>query len=872
MNRDLWPLARQGIWRRRRSSLLLFLVLLLSFAFAVMMLSVMGSMNRTNSEYLKNTYGAWYGAIPDGKDSDRAFLEQRDWLDRLGESTNYGMVVGTQPVCGIGTVDETFLELGRIRLDEGRLPEQPGEIALEADVLGSLGYDPTVGQTIHIFIDIPDDQQPDDIFYRVEREFVLTGVLKEYANIWILNANIQNRLLNSALILPEDVATILEEAQAKADLYEAALRPPVTSYFYTPVAGMEKTLEAEVDTHMAETRGAAEDRQGCVNLSADAAYANTDYNTFYVGLILLIALLAVVAIYLLELQAEVRRIVRLRSIGAAKMQIRQLLLLETVLLAVPAVVLGTAVGAAGTVGLLRLMVYSGSVEIVVAIPWDAVAVTVLLWVMGVALMRMLTFQVAVRTPMTGRMSLETKQRRRVHKLQRGFAWGLSMALCLVVTYSVLEYQQPSELYAYYTGQYAYNVSRTGTADSPLFAPGETPGVMTAEETQLLLEIPGVTGQLGLTRLPGRLRGETLEEQDAQVYVVDADQWMERNGAPFFADIDLDAYRRGELAVLVVAVQQDGTTYFSTTVQEKNAAGETVYTPVITEAEVTVAAGDAAELALAAVLPEAADGSESMRAETLQIPTVVGSVEKYGVAGADQNFGLPFGYDCLYSVLVSPGYIQRALDTLPEGSQLGPYRAGGTMGFEELYLFADANAEYLLTDNAVAQLTQQYRLRMGNVRILYAASIQGYLQTMLTLAGTGVCIGLIAALILFSTLELEAQRERRRYGILRALGMSRRQQNGALARQAAVQAVAALVVSCGIYVAFGVRDAILVYQRNEEAVPAILQLLVRQLENLRYTWFFPLLLLGEFLLIVALYFAAKGRLYKLNLMEMLSQER
>ena len=870
MNHDLWPLARQGIFRRRRSSLLLFLVLLLSFAFAVMMLSVMGSMNRTNLEYLKNTYGAWYGAIPDGKPEDRTFLEQRDWLDQLGESTNYGMVVGTHPVCGIGTVDETFLELGRIRLQEGRLPEQPGEIAMEADVLGSLGYDPTVGQTIHIFIDIPDDQQPDDIFYRVEREFVLTGVLKEYVNIWILNANIQNRLLNSALILPEDVETILEEAQAKADLYEAALRPPVTSYFYTPLAGMEKTLEAEVDAHMAEYRGAAEDRQGCVNLSADAAYANTDYNTFYVGLILLIALLAVVAIYLLELQAEVRRIVRLRSIGASKMQIRQLLLLETVLLAVPAVVLGTAVGAAGTVGLLRLMVYSGSVEIVVAIPWDAVAVTVLLWVLGVALMRMLTFQAAVRTPMTGRMVLETKQRRRVHKLQRVFAWGLSMALCLVATYSILEYQLPWELYTYYSGQYAYSVYRTES--SPLFAAGEVPGVMTAEETELLLEIPGVIGQMGITCLSCRLRGETVEEQDAQVYVVDAAQWMERNGAPFFDGVDLDAYRRGELAVLVVAVQQDGTAYFTTEIREKNAEGGIVYSSVTTEAEVTVAAGDTLELALAAVLREEADGSESMQAQTLQIPTVVGAVAEYEVAGTGQNFGLPFGSNCLYSVLVSPGYIQRVLDTLPEGSQLGPYRAGGRMGFEELYLFADANAEYLFTDNAVAQLARRYQLGIGIFRTMYAADIQGYLQTMLTLAGTGVCVGLIAALLLFSTLELEAQRERRRYGILRALGMSRRQQNLALARRAAVQAVTAIAVSCGIYVIFGVRDAVLVYQRNEEAVPALGQLLVGQLENLRYTWFLPLLLLGEFLLVVALYFAAKGRLYKLNLMEMLSQER
>ena len=869
MNRDLWTLAWQGILRRRRSSILLFLVLLLSFAFAVMMLSVMGSMNRTNIEYLKNTYGAWHGAIPDGKDSDRAFLERRDWLDRLGESVNYGQVRGTTPVSGVGSVDETFLELGRIRLDEGRLPEQPGEIAMEADLLVALGYEPAVRQTVSVPMMIPQAEDPTS-FLLVVRDFVLTGVLHEYAHLWILENNVQNRLLNSALILPEDGEAILAEAQAMADEYQSGLvRPPLTSYFYTPLEGMEERLRAEVDAHMAETRGAAEDRRGCVNVSAGAAYAATDYNTFYVGLILVIALLAVVAVYLLELQSDVRRVVRLRSIGASKTQIRRLLLLETVLLAVPAVALGTALGAAGTVGLLRLLVFSGSVEIVVDIPWSAVAAALALWIFGVGLMRLLTFQLAVRTPMTGRMVLETKQRRRVHKLQRVFAWGLSMALCLVATYSILEYQLPWVLYTYYSGQHAYSVYRTES--SPLFAAGEVPGVMTAEETELLLEIPGVTGQMGITCLSCRLRGETVEEQDAQVYVVDAAQWMERNGAPFFDGVDLDAYRRGELAVLVVAVQQDGTAYFTTEIQEKNAEGETVYSYETTEAEVTAAAGDTLELALAAVLREEADGGESMQAQTLQIPTVVGAVAEYGY-GSEQNFGLPFGANDLYSVLVSPGYIQRVLDTLPEGSQLGPYWAGGLMGFEELYLFADANAEYLFTDNAVAQLARRYQLGIGIFRTMYAADIQGYLQTMLTLAGTGVCVGLIAALLLLSTLELEAQRERRRYGILRALGMSRRQQNLALARQAALQAVTAIAVSCGIYVVFGVRDAVLVYQRNEEAVPALLQLLVWQLENLRYTWFLPLLLLGEFLLVVALYFAAKGRLYKLNLMEMLSQER
>ena len=457
MNHNLFTLARQGILRRRRSSLLLFLVLLLSFAFAVMMLSVMGSMDRTNAELLKNTYGGWYGAIPDGKAEDRAFLEQRDWLDQLGESVNYGRLRVTTPVSGVGSVDETFLELGRIRLDEGRLPEQPGEIAMEADLIAALGYEPTVGQIISVPMYIPQAEDPDS-FLLVSWDFVLTGVLHEYAHIWILEANAQDRLLNSAIILPEDGEAIIAEAQARADSYESGLvRPPLTSYFYTPMEGMEETLRDEVDGHLAATRSAEEDFSGCINLSAGTVYLLADYNTFYVGLILVITLLAVVAVYLLELQSDVRRIVRLRSLGASKMQLRRLLLLETVLLAVPAVALGTALGAAGTAGLLRLLVFSGSVAVVVAIPWVAVAVTVLLWVLGVAAMRMLTFQAAVRTPMTGRMSLETKQRRRVAKLQRGFAWGLTMALCLVTTYSVLKYQKPLELYTYYSGTFSYSL-------------------------------------------------------------------------------------------------------------------------------------------------------------------------------------------------------------------------------------------------------------------------------------------------------------------------------------------------------------------------------------------------------------------------------
>ena len=103
-------------------------------------------------------------------------------------------------------------------------------------------------------------------------------------------------------------------------------------------------------------------------------------------------------------------------------------------------------------------------------------------------------------------------------------------------------------------------------------------------------------------------------------------------------------------------------------------------------------------------------------------------------------------------------------------------------------------------------------------------------------------------------------------------MSRRQQNLALARQAALQAVTAIVAGCGIYVAISVRDTILNYQKTDSLLPPLAEVIAYHLGQLCYTWFVPLLLLGEFLLVVGLYLAAKGGLYKLNLMEMLSQER
>ena len=871
MGAKLFPLAWQGIRRRRRSSILLFLVLTLSFPVAVMMLSVMGSMDRTNEEYLRNTYGAWFGAIPDGRDEDRSFLERRDWLSQLGESVSYAQVKVSNPISGAGTVDETFLELGRIRLRSGRLPEQPGEIAMEEDLLTALGYSAELGQTVSVPLTIPLADAPDE-WIRVDRSFTLTGVLNEYAHLWILEPNAQGRLLNSAIFLPEDGASIMEEAQARADSDQVGdVRQPVTSYFFTALPGTEEIAREAVDGYMDYSRlGGDGDHRGSYNVAAARRYSVTDYNAYYVALILVITLLAVVAVYLLELQSDVRRVVRLRSLGASKGQIRRLLLLETVLLALPALTLGTALGAAGTAVLLNLLVYSGSIAVILYIPWAMVAAAVALWVCGMALVRLLTFQAAVRTPMTGRMNLEARQRRRVHRLQRVFAWALSVALCAVATYSVMGIQFPLRLYLYTSSYPAYNVIASHYPDEQ--------SLVAMEDIARMEEIPGISGWLGVTRLDGLIRGETLEEQPAQFFVVDALRWNVQKGKPIFDGIDLEAYNRGELAVLAV-LNRRGTAYFTTQEERVDETGETYWEFLDHSVEITVQTGDS----LSCTLPvsdrylggvETETGISFLSEDALTLPVTVGAVEGFGSGDTleSQNFGLPVGSNSPYSVFVSPGFVRRMLDALPDGGWLGPYEKDGLEGYTSLSLFTNLNAGALATDRGVLQAARAAGFGVLNHRLSLEPDIQGYLQTTLTLAASGTCIGLITALLLFSTLELEAQRERRRYGTLRALGMSRRQQDRDLLGRAALQAAAAVALGYAIYVAIAVRDSILNLHQNGEAVPALLQLLAWQLEDLRYTWFLPLLLLAEFLLVVALYFAAKGRLYKLNLMEMLSQER
>ena len=378
MIKTIFGLAFEGIKRRKRQSLLIFFVLLISFTFAIILLSYSSSISSTNSQLRLDTYGSWYGAIDEGTDGDLEYLESTDWVDDIGASVNYGSasaMLGDTVMGALdyGTVDDSMLDMGII-LESGRLPKADDEIAIESTELTELGLASASSITLR-FTFYSESGEESTV---VEKTYKIVGVIKQYTGLWDTNAT-----LNEAILSEEGINELLAEA-AESLGSEASVSPDYT-YFFTVRSGYESTFESEVNSYLWSVREGANVRYVSVNSVMSMEAEEAQLNTFYVWLVLAVTLLAVVMIYILQMQSDVRKIVRLRSIGSSKGQIRLLILMEALMLCVPALLLGTLLGLVGIKALLGLSVYSGSVNISVSLPWNYLLTSVAVWIVGVLL-------------------------------------------------------------------------------------------------------------------------------------------------------------------------------------------------------------------------------------------------------------------------------------------------------------------------------------------------------------------------------------------------------------------------------------------------------------------------------------------------------
>ena len=498
MNWELFELSLQSLRRKKRSSLLLFAVLFLSFAFAIVSLTVTGSIQKTNQEYRYDVYGEWYGALTDmwanDETNDGEFLREQEWIRELGVSQKCGTILTSKVVgsgTGVGVVDEDFLKIGRVGLKEGRFPEAPNEIAVEADLLG---YEYTLGQEVSFVISFPVIKFSKDRFTQVEYttpqtvstrvEFTLCGILQEYTDQWTKfdfpTPSLTTPLLNGALVSPAGMERIIREEDAAAErrfvsesnrvsaMYQKGepekvlaveLNDPIsTQYIFSVQPDMEETALEEMKNYLAST-----ERSVSVNFTVNTPILTEDEQevvNVYTWMVLGITLLAVVCIYTIRMQDEARQLAIFRSIGVTRRQLCIMLLYETLLLGAPAMILGTGAGALGTWAILKATLYAGSASVYVVVPPVLLAITAALWILGVLIARLAVFVVALRAPLTGRFHVARKKARRYTNLRRCMIVGLSALLCTTLIFTAVESVEPLETIRSLGGTYDFVVSKS----------------------------------------------------------------------------------------------------------------------------------------------------------------------------------------------------------------------------------------------------------------------------------------------------------------------------------------------------------------------------------------------------------------------------
>lgn len=783
MFRDLFSLAFQGILRKKRSSILIFLVLFISFSSVIVAISLVGSINKTNAEFRRDTYGEWYFAIPSGMEADAKWLEKQQYIETIGVAGNYGTINTMAGKAAFGTIDSNLIDIGRIKLDMGSFPIADDEIAMEADILNALGYNYDLGQEITLRINVPYEDQ----VIPVDRKFRLSGVIHEYSDLWVLNRNFDNRLLVSAMVTENAAEQVLESArQYITDPQNRELVVRIPQYFLSVEEEHREDGLRFIDGWLEYTRPFA---LTCENIAAYPDVRTRDYNTLYVFMIAVVTMMAVLCAYIMHMSNEIHSYAVLRSIGITKIQMAKLLLLETLLLVLPAIVLGIPSGAGLTWVGLRLLLYSGSVPIQVWVPFGALLTVVGLWITAVGISRLIMFTVTVNMPLTGRMQLQRNKSRKVTKIRRAMISLLLIVLSFVVIFTDIESVRPAYLRKYWSLCPVYEVWER-----------EDGTVVNIRKTELIGKLPGILRVEGFGEMNIGLSFDGMEEQMVYIYAINEEEWLESFD---FSGIQ-ENFHDGKLVMMCFPKE---------TVEEYTLPKDSITLRVY---------GHCGECST----EENVCGHCITADET---DVVVVEVPEYAM-----NRGLAAFWDP-YTIFCSESYVKQLLESMEPGQRWDKYVAGEEFGYDRVQVSVDLISDSLSTDVAMSDLCKENNLAFLNFRQEFQSREQGAVQTLVLLYSAGICIGLVIQLILASTLSLEAEREMHKYRILRAIGMSKRQVRHRRFCEALLRSMTGVIIGWLLYSGYLVLDELIKGLGLKEAGYAVVDTFERNGCDWRHFW-------------------------------------
>lgn len=238
----------------------------------------------------------------------------------------------------------------------------------------------------------------------------------------------------------------------------------------------------------------------------------------------------------------------------------------------------------------------------------------------------------------------------------------------------------------------------------------------------------------------------------------------------------------------------------------------------------------------------------------------------------------------YTVIASEHFIW---DLLKEAEGTGIILSNGAVmskeqGYSQLRILAGDDASYLDTDYIVSVIAQAYGNQLDNSREENAAHRQEAERNLVFLWVACFCIGFIMLLLIWNILVVSGQEMRKKYGILRAIGMSKRQMRISVLQNGITLGVGGLATAFGFYFLYMVCLGVwrfFVFQEKKEygnAVSSIVHELKMETNSYLLHGFdvkiFCLLCVGMLILLFLFCFWTQMKAVKGNPMELLREER
>lgn len=311
----------------KSKNILIGIAIILTTLLLFVIPSIGKDMVEVNFAVINKIYPTWHALYRNVDESTVMKLAAHHDVKTYGLRSDAGYMNLEDATVSMMYMDRTGMELYKVKLKEGQLPQKENDIVVSKGILEALGQNGKIGDTITVPFQILKD---DGLDYTKEKEFRICGFLAD----------------NESSKEQKQYTSLVSEAFLKAEI-------PVEQVkyrFLLQVNGQKGNTTAdytETIQNIARQFGISEDDMNINKEYLAANYVDPATIPVIVGIMLIVVLAGIITIYsvyYVSMNQRVREFGKLKAIGATKRQLRQIVLREEMGVALFAIPIGLLIG------------------------------------------------------------------------------------------------------------------------------------------------------------------------------------------------------------------------------------------------------------------------------------------------------------------------------------------------------------------------------------------------------------------------------------------------------------------------------------------------------------------------------------------------